>query len=100
MRAIHSCRRLLVLLALFGVFAVSIGEETAAGESDGATMNPTETDDAFTINDLLPGIEDSEKDSFVENYIMGQPIYYKETYEPVSTVEATKSTSFIRPSCI
>ena len=103
MRAIHSCRRLLALLALFGAFAVSIGEETAAGETAGATMSPTEVDDAFTINDLLPGLGDSEEESFVENYIMGQPIYYKETYEPVSKFEATTSSwrsSFIRLSCI
>ena len=84
MRAIHSCRSLLVLLALFSFVGVSIGDESAVGGNDGATISPTETDDGFNVNDLLPGLEDPNRDSFVQNYIMGQPMYYKDIYEPVS----------------
>ena len=88
MRAIHSCRSLLVLLALFSFVGVSIGDESAVGGNDGATISPTETDDGFNVNDLLPGLDDPNKDSFVENYIMGQPIYYKDSCEPVSRFKA------------
>mmetsp|Transcript_19053 Transcript_19053/g.39261 ORF Transcript_19053/g.39261 Transcript_19053/m.39261 type:complete len:742 (-) Transcript_19053:417-2642(-) len=125
MRPIRSGRvfLFLVLLGLFCLLSVSLGEETTStitrtttraledatsGEGGGgeaeATANPTggevgaddsetettgeenendenENDDgAFDVKDLLPGLDDTDSDSFVKNYILGQPEYYTEVY--------------------
>jgi len=94
----------LVLLGLFGLLSVCLGEETVFG---GATLVPAETnsdgevtvaptgkddgeskdeneddDSAFDVKDLLPGLDDSDSDNFVKNYIMGQPEYYSAKYNP------------------
>eukprot|EP00533_Pseudo-nitzschia_delicatissima_P008040 CAMPEP_0116084042 /NCGR_PEP_ID=MMETSP0327-20121206/3592_1 /TAXON_ID=44447 /ORGANISM="Pseudo-nitzschia delicatissima, Strain B596" /LENGTH=629 /DNA_ID=CAMNT_0003574963 /DNA_START=323 /DNA_END=2212 /DNA_ORIENTATION=- len=44
-------------------------------------MTPT---DQFELNDLLGDLENG--DSFVENYIMGKPEFYREEYDPPVTV--------------
>lgn len=108
MRALPSGRWMLVLLGLLCVVSVSLGEENvfedgsisggedlSNGETE-ATATPTkgetgdgegedETDDGeFDVKDLLPGLEDVDSDNFIKNYIMGQPKYYRQDYDPVS----------------
>ena len=91
MRVIRSSRCLLVLLALFGVLSESLGEETNAdsgatveGENPEADAEAEATDDDFELNELMPGLEDPNKNSFIENYIMGEPEFYREAFDPVS----------------
>ena len=103
MRIIRSGRWLLVLLVLIILLSISLGEETtdkgavtdAGTDAVGtnSTSNQTNqtlveegdstTDDGNFVGDLLPGLED-EKDSFVSNYIMGDPKYYRYNYTAVS----------------
>ncbi len=81
MKLISCGRYVLSLLVLFGVLSASLGDESTSNPSnDGtATMTPT---DQFELNDLLGDLENG--DSFVENYIMGKPEFYREEYDPVS----------------
>ena len=84
MRVIHCGRCLLVLLALLGILSVCLGDETA-GEGGATIEGETEatTDDEFELNDLLPGIEDPNSKSFVENFIMGNSEVYTQVFDPV-----------------
>jgi hypothetical protein len=87
----QSGRWLLVLLGLFGILSVALGEEATVTNS---TAPPTDgkgdgeegdDDGAFDVKDLLPGFEETKNTNFVSNYIMGDPQYYTEVYDPVST---------------
>ncbi len=87
MKSINVGRCLLSLLTLFGILSTSLGdEESAAIANVTATANPT---DGFELNDLLPSLENG--DSFVDNYIMGKPKFYREEYNPVSGMRTLKS---------
>ena len=79
-----SSRLLLVLLGLFCVLSLSLGDETAT-----ATEVTTTTTD-FEVQDLLPGVAanvNSDSDNtFVKNHILGNPELYQKPFDPVSTV--------------
>ena len=99
-----SGRWLLLLVCLWGVISVSMGEENASeggGLSEGEDLSNGETeatteeivdgeggnendDGEFDVKDLLPGLDDADSENFIKNYIMGQPEYYRQDYVPVS----------------
>lgn len=104
--------QLLLLLGLSLVFLLSLppveGQEavaadtdadgTVASSTDGTDANTdangnadTDDDGAFEIEDLLPGFDNSYTESFVKNYILGNPEYYQEEYDPPPMVPKINS---------
>ena len=96
---VTSSRLILVLLSLFCVFSFTLSDETAtatddaiavddAAASEDVVVDPdADNDDGdFDVTDLLPGLENVDSDSFVKNYIMGNPEWYQKPFDPVSTM--------------
>jgi len=99
---VTSCRLILLLLILLCALSLTLSEETAtatdddavveAADDDGDGDNGEEDDDeGFDIQDLLPGVENVESDSFVKNYILGNPEWYQKPFDPVSNTIVTVS---------
>jgi len=100
MRTIPSGRWQLLLLCLLGVISVSMGEENVSegggvsggedqsnGETEATTGEAVDGEDEndFDVTDLLPGL-DEDSDNFIKNYIIGQPEFYRQDYDPPAMV--------------
>ena len=93
------CRLKLVLLSLFCVLSLTLSDEITTATDDDAVIEATDDgdngeeddDEGFDIQDLLPGVENVESDSFVKNYILGNPEWYQKPFDPVSNTIVTVS---------